>query len=320
VSAARKYEPLTSAKTPLEYANLAMDRLKPDLTQLSLPNFLLDAGQLKDLVKFWKSNVGLAKNLAGGFLNYKFGWRPTVGDIKGMLKAVAGLDAKLRRWDAELNKIVLDRCSLASTGYSASGSFDYTGNTHHPCKWTVVTEGKVQAFIKYRILPLKALSELERGVRGYLDAFGVELNPQIIWDKIPFTFVIDWFFGVGTWLSRFKLDALELPIYLEDFALQYKQVITVTSQLTLDLNDPTIAPTKVCEPCVTRETSFVRYPIVPDPLTLSGLGWKMPTMNQWRLTGALATVLAPSGRRFNTKGFSGRKVAEASQFIRFVFK
>jgi len=35
-----------------------------------------------------------------------------------------------------------------------------------------------------------------------LDQLGVNLNPQIVWNAIPWSFVVDWFFNVGEWLSR----------------------------------------------------------------------------------------------------------------------
>jgi len=39
---------------------------------------------------------------------------------------------------------------------------------------------------------------------GMLDSLGVNLNPAIIWNAIPWTFIVDWVFGVSRWLEQFK--------------------------------------------------------------------------------------------------------------------
>jgi hypothetical protein len=46
-----------------------------------------------------------------------------------------------------------------------------------------------------------------------LDALGVNLNPAIIWNAIPWSFVVDWVVGVGRWLDQFKSRNLE-PVCL----------------------------------------------------------------------------------------------------------
>lgn len=43
-------------------------------------------------------------------------------------------------------------------------------------------------------------------ILSLLDAFGVNLNPAIIWNAIPWSFVVDWVFGVSRWLDQFKLQ------------------------------------------------------------------------------------------------------------------
>jgi len=38
-------------------------------------------------------------------------------------------------------------------------------------------------------------------LKQFIDAFGI-LDPAAIWDLIPFSFVIDWFIGIGRWLHQ----------------------------------------------------------------------------------------------------------------------
>jgi len=44
---------------------------------------------------------------------------------------------------------------------------------------------------------------------GFLDKLGVNLNPAIIWNALPWSFVVDWFLGVSEWLDSFKTRNIE---------------------------------------------------------------------------------------------------------------
>jgi hypothetical protein len=282
-----------------------MERMRPDLTQVSLPNFLLDISQLKDLINLWRRNISLKKNLAGGFLNYKFGWKPTVGDLQGMAAAIRQTGQSIGRFSAMCGQTLSDHCRLSGpkTVTTVHGSFDFHGNSHYPCKWTAEIQGSVTAHVRYRVMPILALNEFDLIMRGFADALGVQLNPRILWDKLPFSFVVDWFLSVGNFLDRFSIDALELPIQLVDFCLQFKQSKFVRSQLIESTSGGTVIPPYVVGGCETREDHFRRVPIFPDSASLAGLNFRLPNFNQAILGVALATVLKtskgiPKGRPF----------------------
>jgi hypothetical protein len=38
--------------------------------------------------------------------------------------------------------------------------------------------------------------------KAFLDSLGVRLDASIIWNAIPWSFVVDWFIGIGQWLKR----------------------------------------------------------------------------------------------------------------------
>jgi len=272
------------------YINAVADKLRPDLTTVSVPNFLLEIGQIKDLFKLWKSKVSLAKNLAGGHLNYKFGWKPTLGDIQAMVEGVVTFKDRIRDFEASLN-VLFQRETVISTS-SVTKSGEFTFDTNGKCRWRGEITSKLGAGIAWRPMPLAVLSNTEKTLRGLLDTLGVQLNPRIIWDAFPFTFVIDWFFGVGNWLEHFSVDTLELPIKYVDSYLSYKQEIRVESTMQLDVVSPQVTPSLQCMGSMTNESYFQRMPIFPDYATLSGLGWKKPTSGQFQLLVSLAVVLA----------------------------
>lgn len=272
------------------WVNSTWDHLRPDLRTVSVPNFLADIEDLKDLYKIWKKKLSIAKNLAGAHLNYKFGWKPTIGDLKDMIEGVTRLRSKLAAFKAQLGKTIQGSSSIAhGLPTSATGTIAFPSGSH-TASYTASCIRKVSCYIAWQPQPLAVIGALDEVLRGLLDSLGFELNPRIIWDAIPFTFVIDWFFGVGSWLDRFRIDALELPIALVDSFLQYEETLHI-EWTWLRANDGTYTTRPKSAGATYERKFFHRMPLYPDYATLTGLGWRLPTLNQAELLVSLATVL-----------------------------
>jgi hypothetical protein len=269
--------------------------LRPDLTTMSLPNFLYEIGQIKDLFKLWKRNVSLAKNLAGARLNYKFGWKPTFGDLQAAIDGLREMSDKIAAFEKAAGVVQRRQERLLGDTTNKSGTFNYLGDSHYPCQWFATLNRHVQGYLVYKGKPLAVMGNLNKSLRGFLDTLGVELNAKIIWDAIPFTFVIDWFFGIGGFLDQFSFDDLPLPIECTDCFLQYKETLTIQSDLILDVNSSISTPATVCPPWVTYETFFHRIPIMPNDDLVISYGWRKPSANQLINLASLAIVLAPFG-------------------------
>lgn len=268
-------------------------KLRPDLTTVSIPNFLAELEDVKSLFRLWQRKVSDSKNVAGAALNYNFGWKPTIGDVGAMVNSVKSLTQKLNEWEVLCGVLRHGKATYDSDFTQVSGSFAvpaYFGE----CRWSATLSTVVTGGIAYRPQPIIALSHFDRTLRGLLDTLGFQLNPRIIWDALPFTFVIDWFFGVGNWLEGFSFDALELPIQYVDSYVQYKQELKIESNVVCYKSDlgSSFHPTIQSPGMVTTENFFHRMPIFPDYATLAGLGWKFPTPKQTLLLVALSTVLS----------------------------
>lgn len=273
-----------------EFINEAAERLRPDLTTVSIPNFLLDIKDLKALFKLWKSNLSLAKNAAGAHLNYKFGWAPTYGDISAMVDVIRNMQAKLKAFEDSLGRVFTRSTTIFQDSFESSGHSLPQSNVD--LWWNGSITRTVTAHFKWRPKPLAVMGGMDKILRAYLDALGFELNPRILWDAVPFTFVIDWFFGVGSWLDNFKVDTLELPIEYIDSYLQYSESKKVASYVGMYYTNPSpFVAGSVWPPWTTTEKFFQRMPIFPDYATLAGLGWRTPTLGQASLLVSLATVL-----------------------------
>jgi hypothetical protein len=135
---------------------------------------------------------------------------------------------------------------------------------------------------------ITAMSDLEKMLRGALDSLGFELNPNIIWDAIPFSFVVDWFFDVGSICERFKFDTLELPIKLEDSYLQNKETMVIDCRTHNNGIAGQVPPSDYAG-SHRVEKFFQRVPAGPSYQIATDQGWKTPTRNQLGL--ALSLVL-----------------------------
>lgn len=77
-------------------------------------------------------------------------------------------------------------------------------------------------------------------MRAWLDTLGLNLSPTVIWNAIPYSFVVDWFANVGDCLKQYDSNWLspytELGFFVENqkFSFTYKHEI-----LPADSLDPT---------------------------------------------------------------------------------
>lgn len=282
--------------------------LRPDLTAVSLPNFLLELDDIGQLYKQFKKNVGIARsiisNSPGAFkrvngklvaenhLAYSFGWKPAEGDIRSIVNAIQRTMDRIAAFEKAANQVLSNHKLLSKETVTKSGNFTYS--SIHKCYWSGSKITTKTAGLVYRALPLEVTRGYKLMLRAYLDALGFELNPKIIWDAVPFTFVIDWFFGVGSWLDRHKYDTLELPISYIGSYCQVKEAVQVESRLVMGGTTPQsgFSPsTYPCPPKVTYRLYFERFPVTPSSDILAGLGWRSLNRRQVALSASLVEVL-----------------------------
>jgi hypothetical protein len=273
--------------------DLAIVDLKPDLTVLSLPNFLLELDDVGKLFQVWKKNVGTVRNIAGAHLNYSFGWVPTIGDIRNMTDAIQNVMDRIAAFEKSANQVRNSHRILSKTSLTKSGNFVYS--TNHKCYWSGTKITTKTAGLVFRPQPFQVTRGYKLMLRAYLDALGFELNPRIIWDALPFTFILDWFFGIGSWLERHKYDTLELPITFLGSYVQVKEAVQVESRLVLGGQVPLSGQSPNVQPQPPKTTARIYYervPVAPSESVLAGLGFRLPTRKQALLMASLTTVLS----------------------------
>jgi len=133
-------------------------------------------------MKFLPPNASVKKSFANNWLEFHFGWEPLIKDIHDACE-VLNNPVKSFHFEKGKSKIPWSKRTVTNLGsgtrtMSASGTF-------------VGVQGARVKFIQNQVL-------------HSLDQWGV-LNPSVlVWETIPFSFVVDWFVNVGDFLRSFS--------------------------------------------------------------------------------------------------------------------
>jgi len=227
---------------------------------LSLPNSLLELKDMKSVPKTIKnlttflSLAGkfiagkkgmtmkvLLKTLADAHLQVSFNVMPLLSDISGIIQTMRNTEKELAQLIARQHKVQKKHFrAFMGDSYqdSDSGMINatktYPGSGHPP----VFGNAKAQREVKYSTREFHAeiwysywlgTAELEQArIRAYLDKLGVNLDPSIIWNAIPWSFVVDWFVGIGPWLSQFTSRNIEPVVIIHRYLYSFKVARNIT--------------------------------------------------------------------------------------------
>lgn len=130
-----------------------------------------------------------------------------------------------------------------------------------------------------------------------LDRLGVNANPAIVWNAIPWSFVVDWVLGVSRWLTTQRLNAMEPRVGIHRFLYSYRRsrhitvscdIINFKSYYTGDGTEDFVVERTLLPPVF--ESAYCRSVELPDVASLTTSGLSLTELS-------LATALAASRRR-----------------------
>jgi len=225
--------------------NAMMPKIK---AELSIVNTLIE---LKDIATF-RSTIESVKNLvtrfdyskwrnkkylaeifrtkADVYLQYKFNIKPLLSDISGIYRSLANTERRINDFITRSGRVRVSHFSRDFTEstdpepvvvttnipYNAfdypsmAGAYNvYCSTKHSRYVRTEPASFHVQVQYNYNYTAYQA--EHAR-ILALLDAVGFNLNPVIIWNAIPWSFVVDWVFGVGRYLDSLKVGAMDPKI------------------------------------------------------------------------------------------------------------
>jgi hypothetical protein len=232
---------------------------------------------------------------ADGYLQAQFNIYPLLSDIAGIYRSLAAVKSQLNALIGGQGHTQKKhfRAPVAVTGsdveekvYFSSAPFGYPYGCAVPCgvlsratRYTYTDVSTFHAEIEYNYNFTQYQTEHAQ-LLGLLDRFGVNFNPAIIWNAIPWTFVVDWVFGVSRWLNDRRELNMEPKINIHNFLWSYttRRRILVSRRLERDAIQHDIDPDEYVSsgggplPVVT-ESAYKRIVELPTwgSITSSGL-------------------------------------------------
>jgi hypothetical protein len=167
--------------------------------EISIANFGMEFTEIGSLVPRIQSN--LLKTGANGWLSYEFGIKPLVGDLETLLNLSASVKARLEYLRSRYKK-------PTKLGYHAKDfwkpsssvvNVQYTSYMRHVFTLkSYSTEYRAGGRLFHT---LEYLDETLGRVIAYLGALGLNNPLKVIWNRIPYSFVVDWVVDISSLLS-----------------------------------------------------------------------------------------------------------------------
>jgi len=215
------------------YGPKGFDSLSPLKPKASIAQFLVELRQLPTLPFRHLDLVRFYKQLGSEYLNVEFGWKPFIKDLKAFCKAVLDFDAIYQQLHRDSGRPIrrkgevfktsdsqsVEEVSSANVDWNSPNGTYYhyqeaTGGSYHSVR-TTLTEYQQRYWFsgsftywlpahdsaKYRLLLLRVV-------------YGVDLTPRLLYELMPWSWLIDWFTNVGPVISGLQeqyLDGLVAP-------------------------------------------------------------------------------------------------------------
>jgi hypothetical protein len=261
----RLWNPTWNFSAPdLTFASAAAEAyltMKPSLSSgFSLSNFIIELAELKILLKLWSKGRSIVEQFlsqsrtkqgAQGFLTWNFGVKLFIRDCITMYEKCTDMEKTLNAYKAKQGRSMTSHWKYTEPDErreynAASGRYVSQINRkreyHATMRYTYVVPRIDQEYAK---------------LRGLGDVLGLKANLSVVWEAIPFSFVVDWFMGVGNYLQALETDYLDSVVTIQDFCVSIKTIDTRTdrfnyaNQSAVPLYDST-------------ETTYERRRMLPD--------------------------------------------------------
>lgn len=252
-------EPLPSSLDDIDTEFLlasAFHAIVPKIeTQISTLQFIAELRDLKSLVETPLNIFRKLKNLPKGTFTFRdllksvsqqhlsnsFGFIPTVADLTGLFDVFYATTTRFHDLWHNQGKVLTSHWTpgeeqdssnlsieddwvtpgLAAGPWVGSPTWRVSGSHVSSC------ERKFTVTVKYQYTITDAFGNyIEKDlalVGAYFDALGLQLNPAILWDLVPFSFVVDWFVNVGDMLENLGKRNLEPSVTVLDCCYSVKE-------------------------------------------------------------------------------------------------
>lgn len=176
------------------------------------------------------------RKLTSAWLSWQLAWRPFVNDVKALLPAILDFNKAVREfirregmdeqryWGVNIPNPFVPQ-TIQSGTYRHNGVVAAIGldlGCQYRIKETIITTPRFSSTMRYSYALSAEVIQAAKGLDGLLDRLGVNANPAILWNAIPFTFVVDWFVNIGGYLNKLRVNNVRPEVEIRDFCSSVK--------------------------------------------------------------------------------------------------
>jgi hypothetical protein len=296
-------------RPPLDLDSLnqrALNNMMPGIkAELSLINSIIELKDFRSLGKSIRGSLDAAlsvlkkvkgaasggtlrkilQSTADGYLQLQFNILPLLKDISAVMHVMSSVDEQIVRLVNGVGKrqtrhfrYVWAEQQMETTQsrgpYFLGPGPNYPGETG-AFKWTTRAIAQPTLFnaeIQFNY-SLTGWEIAHARLLGFLDALGVNVNPAIIWNAIPWTFVLDWVVGVSSLLNTMKTPNINPTVNITNYCWSVRRQRDLYTQFDYwGYHSPGVGQYPVILPTV-HEEAYRRQVGLPSrsSLSLSGL-------------------------------------------------
>jgi len=254
--------------------------------------------RILEAVKLLKKFKGLARTstirellgaASDGFLQWEFNFAPLFSDIAGIYHAI---NDSTKRIDAKMSQAGKPLVRHFTTEYEEFADSEEESPELSRLCWLnpdnvwgtpIRSEAtKSSRYVHYeptrfhaQVLYVYRYDELQQLFAhqfARLDSLGINLNASIIWNAIPWSFVIDWVVGVSRFLNDHRIDLMEPEIRILRYSYSVRRRRYIHLKSFNRCTYPTAGEGRVTALPVVTETSYQRICELPTASLLQTSG------------------------------------------------
>lgn len=213
--------PSISAATLSDWSLGAFSKFTEQVpTKVSLANFLYELKDIKGMIPSI-DRLNLRKSVSNNFLGFEFGTMPFISDIQTIVGLSDAVDKRLKHL-IEVNRkttdVRFDRSESLSDPFSFFISNDDPSKNNYSNGMSTTLQGLVFRRLSCNYIfhiggkltqDLKDLEDSNAKLKGLIAAGGFNHPGRVIWNAIPYSFVVDWFFSLGKLIDTLAIQPYE---------------------------------------------------------------------------------------------------------------
>lgn len=231
----------TPSMVPLDdYGAEAYNRMKPTAPSMDLLNALVE---LRELPMLLKQTIGKVRTISDYYVAVQFGWLPLLSDIRKFIQLQITAQKRLNQLIRDAEKPVRREIQLLGES-SMSNPTVTTGNQHlYPTivsdqyqgqltrtTWSK-TSRRIWASARFRYWLPPGPRDVVWRANMLRRIYGLSPTPSVVYNAIPWTWLIDWFSSVGD-----VIENLESGVADRLAADYFYLMETIDNSVTVDVN------------------------------------------------------------------------------------